>query len=223
MLPLFWSLYDQQGSIWTLQATRMKLFGLSAEQLCTINPLEIMIFVPLFSRVIYPALQSRGISIAPLRRMRWGFFLTAVSFSISGLLESKIENSEEGTINVFWQLPQLTILAVAEIFVSVTGLEFAYTKSPDRLKAFIMAIFFLTTAAGNLISGVLYSSVFTYLTRAMIMHVCALLMMANLGLFYYVSKWWQHREAQQLLPRGMGLSLISPHEGIELAAATRVV
>lgn len=31
--PVFWTLYDQQGSVWTLQATRLNLYGLEPEQL----------------------------------------------------------------------------------------------------------------------------------------------------------------------------------------------
>jgi len=69
MFPIFWALYDQQGSVWTLQATRMELYGLQPEQMTLINPIEIMIFVPLFDRVIYPAMECRGINVAPLRRM----------------------------------------------------------------------------------------------------------------------------------------------------------
>ena len=34
MLPIFWMLYDQQGSVWTLQATRMALpYGIQPEQM----------------------------------------------------------------------------------------------------------------------------------------------------------------------------------------------
>jgi dipeptide/tripeptide permease len=30
--PVFWMLYDQQGSVWTLQATRLDLHGFEPEQ-----------------------------------------------------------------------------------------------------------------------------------------------------------------------------------------------
>jgi len=30
--PVFWMLYDQQGSVWTLQATRLNRHGLEPEQ-----------------------------------------------------------------------------------------------------------------------------------------------------------------------------------------------
>ena len=208
MFPIFWSLYDQQGSVWTLQAQRMELNGLHPEQLNVINPLEIMLFIPLFDRIIYPFLESRRWNIAPLRRMAWGMVLTAVAFTMSGIVESAIRHHEmrdddesllsQEKVNVFWQLPQITFLAIGEIFLSVTGLEFAYATSPDRLKAFLMAMFLLTTAVGDFFSGILYSTIFTHLNRAMVMHICALLMMANLGLFSWVARWYNRCDFRSL-------------------------
>ena len=152
MLPMFWMLYDQQGSVWTLQATRMALHDIQPEQMNVVNPVLIMVFIPLFDRFIYPAMERCGWNISYLRRMGWGMLLSSVAFFSSGILETIIQNrdaTDGQKIHVLWQLPQITILAVAEIFLSVTGLEFAYATSPDRLKAFLMAIYLLTTAVGD--------------------------------------------------------------------------
>ena len=122
--------------------------------------------------------------------------LAAVSFIFSGFVESSIQYKEEnnlGKVNVFWQLPQLTILAVAEIFVSVTGLEFAYSTSPERLKALLMGIYLLTTSIGDLFSGILYSTLFSDMNRSTIMYVCAALMLGNFALFVLVSRWWKQQ------------------------------
>jgi POT family proton-dependent oligopeptide transporter len=217
MFPMFWMLYDQHSSVWTLQASRMKLHGLEPEQLVVINPVEIMIFIPLFDRIIYPSLEGCGWSISHLRRMRWGMFLTAVSFSLSGLLETWIQVSEESSISVFWQLPQITLLTISEIFVSVTGLEFAYSMAPERLKAFIMGIYLVMTAVGNLFGGVLYSSVFQQLNRATVMHVCAALMLTNLAMFCWVGQGWEKRrdeyaadDVELSSSRGLGDPLKDP-------------
>jgi len=200
-LPIFWCLYDQQGSVWTLQANRMALHGLQPEQLNVVNPIEIMLFLPLFEKLIYPFLEREQWDISPLTRMQWGMLLSAISFVMSGLVESWIEyNNDHGVdkVSVFWQLPQITILAVGEIFVSVTGLEFAYACAPTRVKALIMSLFLLTTAVGNMFSGALYSTVFAHMDRSTIMHVCALLMMCNLTVFYFLAKWWKQTDAMDL-------------------------
>jgi POT family proton-dependent oligopeptide transporter len=193
LFPIFWMLYDQQTSVWTLQATKLQLHGLQPEQLIIINPFEIMIFIPLFDRLIYPFLEYMGVNLPHLRRMRWGMVLAALAFSLSGFLESAIQRNPPNSISVAYQLPQITFLAIAEIFISVTGLEFAYSTSPERIKAFLMGMYLLTTAAGDLLGGILYSTFFQSLNRATVMHVCAGLMIVNLFIFCWVGQGWEEQ------------------------------
>jgi dipeptide/tripeptide permease len=198
MFPIFWTLYDQQGSVWTLQATRMYLpLGLQPEQMNILNPVEILIFVPLFDQIIYPRLEERGINIRPVRRMAWGMAWAAVAFFLSALVESAIERRGPQQVHVLWQLPQITVLAVAEILLSVTGLEFSYAGAPDRLKAAMTALFLSTTGIGDVFSGVLYATVFENMDRSRALHVCAVLMLANLQLFLWVARWYEGRRRQQ--------------------------
>jgi proton-dependent oligopeptide transporter, POT family len=211
MFPIYWCLYDQQGSVWTLQATRMDLpFGIQAEQLNMVNPVQIMLLIPLFDRIIYPFLEKRSWNISPLRRMSWGMLLTTVAFSISGLVESAIQRHEAGGIpkvNVGWQLPQITILAIGEILLSVTGLEFTYSTAPSRLKAFVAALFLSTSGVGDGLAGVLYSTAFADMNRASVMHVCAALMLGNLAMFVFVAKGYERHERRtemEMLPLGQG-------------------
>jgi proton-dependent oligopeptide transporter, POT family len=197
---IYWMMYDQQGSVWTLQANRMALHGLQPEQLTVINPVEIMIFLPLFDRIIYPGLERCGIVLSHIRRIKIGMILTSISFAASGFVESTIQYREDNDldqISVFWQFPQITLLAVSEIFISVTGLEFAYATSPDSMKAFIMSIYLLTTSVGDLFGGLLYSSVFQTLNRATTMHVCAVMMLGNFGVFLWVSAWWERIDCKR--------------------------
>jgi dipeptide/tripeptide permease len=198
MFPIYSCLYDQQGSVWTIQATHMYVPPyMQPEQMNMINPLLIMIFIPLFDQMIYPFLQNRcQISIAPLRLMSWGMFLTAMAFTCSGFVDSAIEyhtahDPSQRHVHVMWQLPQITLLAVGEIFLSVTGLEFAYSQSPTRLKAFVTAMYLSTTGIGDLLAGLLYSTVFSNMKRATVMHVCAIMMLGNLRIFVWVARWYE--------------------------------
>lgn len=213
LFPVFWTLYDQQNSAWTMQAKRMDLHGLEPEQLGVINPLEIMIFIPLFNQVIYPFLQSKGWNMKPLRRMAWGMLLCAIAFTISGFIESTVQHRAENKLpqlSVFWQIPQITILAISEIFFSVTGLEFTYATSPKRLKAFLMGVSLLGNSIGNMFSSVLYSTVFASMNRATVMHVCSGLMVINLGVFLFSARWWEKHGQHRQLVRS------SSAQGIEL-------
>ena len=63
----------------------------------------------------------------------------ALSFLMSGLLQIYLPESDDvpycrGNINIMWQLPQLLLISFAEVLVSVTGLEFAYSQAPPDFR-----------------------------------------------------------------------------------------
>jgi dipeptide/tripeptide permease len=132
--------------------------------------------------------------------MAWGMMLAACAFFLSGMVETAIQNNVQNElpkVNVFWQLPQIIVLSIAEILLSVTGLEFAYSMSPNRLKAFVTALFLSTTAIGDSFSGILFSTIFQHMNISTVMHVCALLMLANLWMFCKVAKWYNDEASLQ--------------------------
>jgi len=91
-LPVWWALFDQTGSRWTFQATRMNgVVGnagtIKPDQMQVINPLLILFLLPLFDKIIYPAFAKCNMLVKPLQRMTAGGILTASSFFISGFLE----------------------------------------------------------------------------------------------------------------------------------------
>ena len=51
----------------------------------------------------------------------------------------------------------LTSSLLSEIFASITGLEYAYTKAPPSMKSFVMSMFLLTSAFGSALSIALLS------------------------------------------------------------------
>ena len=57
-IPIFWALFDQQGSRWTFQAVRttgqLGSFIIKPDQMQVVNPLMILILIPIFDRFIYP-------------------------------------------------------------------------------------------------------------------------------------------------------------------------
>jgi solute carrier family 15 (oligopeptide transporter), member 1 len=95
-LPLFWALFDQQGSRWTFQATRMDgnigFTQIKPDQMQVINPLLILVFIPIFDCAVYPALSKIGLS-RPLQKLAAGGYLAALAFLISGLVEIQLEKT----------------------------------------------------------------------------------------------------------------------------------
>ena len=153
-IAMFWSLYDQTGSSWVLQGEKLDthVFGyqLFAEQLQAVNPILVLIFIPLFSYVVYPAIE-RVWPLTALRKISIGFFVMVPAFLIPAYLEWRLGNGDHPSI--LWQVPAYIILTVAEIFVSITGLEFFYTQAPNRMKSLVMSLFLGSVAIGNIFTS----------------------------------------------------------------------
>ncbi|XP_014761080.2 peptide transporter family 1 isoform X1 [Drosophila ananassae] len=101
--PVFWALFDQQGSRWTFQATRMdgKVLGyhIKPDQMQVVNPLLILAFIPLFDYIVYPMLRVVGIR-RPLQKLTIGLLLAALGFFFSAALEMKMEQAAFATAPV---------------------------------------------------------------------------------------------------------------------------
>ncbi|CEJ81805.1 hypothetical protein VHEMI01915 [[Torrubiella] hemipterigena] len=61
------------------------------------------------------------------------------------------------SVHIAIQAPAYVFIGLAEIFISVTGLEYAYTKAPMSMKSFVQSIYLFTTAIGALIGLALVS------------------------------------------------------------------
>src|SRR6185369_13151066 len=64
-VPAFWALFDQSNSTWVLQGAQMREFNflglnIGAEQMQSLNPLLVMILVPLLTWGVYPMSESLG-------------------------------------------------------------------------------------------------------------------------------------------------------------------
>ncbi len=149
-VPVFWAIFDQTGSAWVLQAENMDRHFLGIHWLSSqtqfVNPILILTGIPLFTYVVYP-LVGRFFEPTPLRKIGFGFVLTAMTFAISAWIEQAITAGQ--TPNIGWQFLAYAVLTSGEILVSIVCLEFAYTQSPRKMKSFIMGIYFLGVAVGN--------------------------------------------------------------------------
>jgi POT family proton-dependent oligopeptide transporter len=153
-ISIFWSLFDQTGSTWVHQAGRMDRNFLGHEwlpsQVQALNPLLILAFIPLYLKVIYPAVE-RVVPLTPLRKIGAGLFMTSSSFLISALIETWIAAGQ--TPNIGWQIIAYAILTAAEVLVSVTALEFSYTQAPLKIKSFVMSLYLVSVSLGNLVTA----------------------------------------------------------------------
>lgn len=152
-IPFFWALFDQKASTWVVQAKSMdpNIGGVifQPSQMQFINPALVMMLIPLMSIFVYPLCKRLGFELTPLRRMTIGMGVAALSWVAAGMVQMPIDRGE--TMNILWQLGPYILLTTAEVLVSTTGLEFAYSQAPSEMKGTLMASWNLTTAVGNLV------------------------------------------------------------------------
>ncbi len=154
-VSIFWALFDQHGSTWILQAKEMNLnflgMDLLPSQIPALNPIMVMILIPITTKWIYPGIEKLGISFTPLRKMSAGMLIAAFSFLQVAVIQYFLDKGI--ILNVAWQFFPFLTITIAEVLISITGLEFAYTQAPRSMKSTIMSLWLLTVFFGNLITA----------------------------------------------------------------------
>ena len=153
----------------------MELHGIPNDIMQNIDSLTIIIFIPICDRLIYPALRRVGIKFKPITRITMGFFFAAMSMVYAAIVQHIIYVSPpcynapeacaagtlpDGTtlpnkVHVAVQTPAYLFIGLSEIFASITGLEYAFTKAPPSMKSFVMSMYLLTSAFGSALASAL--------------------------------------------------------------------
>ena len=149
-VAMFWALWQQNFSSWVVQAYKMNrhLFGIDwlPAQIQTVNPIFILIMLPLFSYAIYPAM-NKVFRLTPLRKIGLGLLLVVLAFLIIGWIQRRIDAGQHP--HILWQILAFLVLTAAEVLVSVTHLEFAYTQAPKSMKSLVMCTYLGAVSLGN--------------------------------------------------------------------------
>ena len=128
------------------------LMTLYASQISALNPLMVMALIPFNMFFLYPFITKRGWEMTPLRKMTIGMATASIAFVVVALIQARIEAAETAnSVSVLWQFFPYLIMTQAEVMVSITGLEFAYTQAPTRMKSTIMGFWLLSVSLGNVL------------------------------------------------------------------------
>jgi len=113
--------------------------------------------IPIFDYIIYPFLRRRGINFSPIKRIYAGFIVAGLAMLYAAILQKFIyerspchdnEPSEcryddkrqrPADLNVWIVAGPYILVGMSEIFASITSLEYAFTKAPERMKSVVMA------------------------------------------------------------------------------------
>ncbi|QUC16341.1 uncharacterized protein UV8b_00582 [Ustilaginoidea virens] len=151
-LPIFFLSYNQMTANLTTQASTMERHGVPNDILQNLNPISIVIMIPLVDHLLYPGLRKIGFAFTPIKRMTFGFFIAALSMVASAVMQYYIyekspcgwyankDDCSPAPINVWAQSLPYILIGIAEIFANVTSLEYAYSKAPENMKSLVMSV-----------------------------------------------------------------------------------
>ncbi|KAF7419195.1 hypothetical protein PC9H_001781 [Pleurotus ostreatus] len=160
--PLYWLTYNQLNNNLTSQAATMSTHGLPNDILSNLDPLALIIFIPIFDRFIYPGLRRLGINFSALKKITAGFFTGAAAMIWAAVVQHYIYKTSPcgnfaadckapnvSPLNVWIQSGSYILIAFSEIFASITGLEYAFTKAPKNMRSLVMAVFLFASAIAS--------------------------------------------------------------------------
>ncbi|KAH6682193.1 peptide transporter PTR2-A [Plectosphaerella plurivora] len=155
-LPIFFLAYNQMMNNLSSQAATMELHGAPNDLIQNLNPLSIIIMIPILDSLVYPGFRKIGFKFTPIKRMATGFAFSAASMVAAGVMQHYIYTLGEGgkeasayaemsppikaPINVWAQSLPYVLVGLAEIFTNVSSLEYAFSKAPANMKSLVMAV-----------------------------------------------------------------------------------
>jgi POT family proton-dependent oligopeptide transporter len=164
--PVVWLCFNQNQTNLISQAGQMMTYGIPNDAFQALNPIFVLVAVPLLEKFFYPRMHNIGLSPRAPVRITLGFALFAVSMASAAGVQQTIYNappcynlplecpgSNSGKIpnavSVFIQVPTFFIGAIGEVLFSVSGSEYAYNKAAPHMKSTLQAFTMLTVALGS--------------------------------------------------------------------------
>jgi POT family proton-dependent oligopeptide transporter len=139
----------------TSQAATMRLNGVPNDIINNLNPLALIIFIPIMDFLVYPGLRRMGIKFTPLKRITAGFFFAGSGMIVATVTQYYIYKigpcgkeanycldklNKHSDISVWVQTLTYVLGGISEIFASVTSLEYAFTKAPKNMRSLVQAV-----------------------------------------------------------------------------------
>lgn len=151
-MTLFWGFHELSGSVITLFADRnVNLNGImNASQTNALNSLVIIILsIPI--SLLWAYLSKKKLNPRTPYKFGFGLVLAGLSFYVLSLSGGSAD--ENGMVPFTYLLVMYFIISIGELFMSPVGLSKITDLSPKRIVAFMMGIWFLSSAYAFQIVG----------------------------------------------------------------------
>ncbi|KAJ2972831.1 hypothetical protein NQ176_g6935 [Zarea fungicola] len=131
-----------------------------------LNPIFIIIVIPIMDFVVYPGLRKCGVRLSPIRKITAGFILSSAAMVSACVTQSYIYKLSKcgdhinasiksgrkdctAPISVWVQVFPYGLIGMSEVLASITKLEYAYTKAPQNMKSTVQALALFTSAVSS--------------------------------------------------------------------------
>jgi len=143
-MTLFWGFHELSGSVITLFAARnVDLTIMDAAQTNSLNSMFIIILALPISWM-WTALNRKNINPRTPYKFGFGLLIAGVSFLVLAISGSAA--NEQGMVPFSYLLLMYFLLSIGELFMSPVGLSKITDLSPQRIVAFMMGVWFLSSA-----------------------------------------------------------------------------
>ncbi|PVI05442.1 PTR2-domain-containing protein [Periconia macrospinosa] len=163
--PLYWLAYNQMMNNLVSQAGTMKLGSTPNDIVAKLNPIFIIIVIPLMDFVIYPLLRKYNINFTPIKKITAGFVMASLAMVSAAVTQAyiykmspcgsninamkKAKHKCNVDISVWVQVFPYGLVGMSEVLASITKLEYAYTKAPKNMRSTVQGIALFTSAVSS--------------------------------------------------------------------------
>lgn len=156
LIAVFWFVYDQSASTWIFFArdranlTLWEGVTITPDQIQGTNPVFILVLTPLFNRLWVWLEARRGAPVPDTTKMRYGFWIVVLAMGGMALAGAA---AQTGKVSAWWLLLATFVITLAELCISVVGLELAYRRAAPGTKSAVTAAFLATVFVGDMFGG----------------------------------------------------------------------
>ena len=155
---IFWSAFEQAPTSLNLFArdyTDRVVFGWEMPTLWlqAANSVFVIALAPVFA-IVWVALGRRNKNPSSMGKFAWGLFFTGLGFVVM-VFAANIVISGGGNVRVspWWLVLSYLFQTVGELSLSPVGLSSMTKLAPLKFKGQMMGVWFMATALGNLVAG----------------------------------------------------------------------
>ena len=151
----FWSAFEQAGSSLTLFADKQCDRTIGSWEMPTtwfqcINPIGIVLFAPLMA-MLWEWLIKRNINVSSPQKQAIGLMLLSIGYFIIAYATNGMQPGVK--VSMWWLFALYGLHTLGELSLSPIGLSMVNKLSPAHLASLLMGVWFMSTAASNILAG----------------------------------------------------------------------